>query len=75
MLFVSITEIEAAINFWRSKSPSQGESLILCPEASALAKPYASLILQGAQRISVNHLDAQALSAWQMYMQFQNKPL
>ena len=75
MLFVSITEIEAAINFWRSKSPSQGESLILCPEASALAKPYASLILQCAQRISVNHLDAQALSAWQMYMQFQNKPL
>jgi len=75
MLFVSITEIEAAINFWRSKSPSQGESLILCPEASALAKPYALLILQGAQRISVDHLDAQALSAWQMYMQFQNKTL
>ena len=75
MLFVSITEIEAAINFWRSKSPSQGESLILCPEVSALAKPYALLILQGAQRISVDHLDAQALSAWQMYMQFQNKPL
>lgn len=75
MLFVSITEIEAAINFWRSKSPSQGESLILCPEASALAKPYALLILQGAQRISVDHLDAHALSAWQMYMQFQNKPL
>ena len=75
MLFVSITEIEAAINFWRSKSPSQGESLILCPEASALAKPYALLILHGSQRISVDHLDAQALSAWQMYMQFQNKPL
>jgi hypothetical protein len=61
MLFISLTELESAINFWRNKSPSIGESLILSKEASALAKPYAVLILHGAQRISVDNLDSEAL--------------
>ena len=57
MLFISIQDLEFAINFWRNKSPSQGEALQLCPQASALAKPYALMIIQGAQRMPLDMLD------------------
>ncbi len=63
MLFVTIQELEAAINYWRSQSPSEGDELRLCLEASALAKPYALMIVQGAQRMPVDVLDEQARSA------------
>jgi hypothetical protein len=57
MLFVSIQELEAAINYWRDQSPSRGDELILSKEASSLAKPYALMIIQGAQRIPLDMLD------------------
>jgi hypothetical protein len=68
MLFITLPELEDAINFWRNKSPSVGESLVLSKEASALAKPYAILIMQGAQRISIDNLDAKELDAWNKYL-------
>jgi hypothetical protein len=67
MLFVTIQELEAAINYWRSRSPSEGDELRLCPEASALAKPYALMIVQGAQRVPVDVLDELARSAIQKF--------
>ena len=67
MLYVSIQELEAAINYWRSQSPAEGEELRLCPEASALAKPYALMIVQGAQRIPVDVLDDLARVAIQKF--------
>jgi hypothetical protein len=67
MLFVTIQELEAAINYWRSQSPSEGDELRLCPEAAALAKPYALMIVQGAQRIPVDVLDELARSAIQQF--------
>ena len=60
MLFITIQELEAAINYWRSQSPAVGEELHLCPEASALAKPYALMIVQGAQRVPMDVLDEAA---------------
>ena len=68
MLYVTIQELEAAINHWRSQSPSEGEELRLSPEASALAKPYALMIIQGAQRIPVDVLDELAQSAVQKFI-------
>ncbi len=68
MLFVSIQELEAAINYWRSQSPASGEELHLCLEASALAKPYALMIVQGAQRVPEDVLDEVAKSAIQKYL-------
>jgi hypothetical protein len=68
MLFISLPELEAAINFWRSKSPSVGDALELCPEVSALAKPYAVSIIQGAQRVAVDYLDPKARDAWSGYL-------
>jgi hypothetical protein len=37
---------------------------------SALAKPYAVLIIQGAQRLAIDYLDPKALAAWNGYLQF-----
>jgi hypothetical protein len=68
MLFLSIQELEAAINYWRSQSPALGEELHLCPEAGALAKPYALMIVQGAQRVPMDILDETAKSAIQGYL-------
>ena len=30
MLYVTIQELEAAINYWRNQSPAEGEELRLC---------------------------------------------
>jgi Protein of unknown function (DUF3717) len=67
MLFLTIQELEAAINYWRGQSPSEGDELRLCPEAAALAKPYALMIVQGAQRVPVDVLDDLARSAIQIF--------
>ena len=68
MLFVTIQELEAAINFWRNQSPALGDELSLCAEASALAKPYALMILQGSQRIPLDVLDEAARIAIQNFI-------
>jgi len=68
MLYVTIQELEAAINYWRNQSPAEGEELRLCLEASALAKPYALMIVQGAQRVPLDVLDESARSAIQQFM-------
>lgn len=68
MLFISIQDIEAAINYWRSQSPAFGEELHLCLEASALAKPYALMIVQGAQRMPMDVLDETAKMAIEAYL-------
>lgn len=62
-MFVTIQELEAAINYWRNQSPSSGDALQLCDEASALAKPYAMMIVQGAVRVPLDVLDEAARSA------------
>jgi hypothetical protein len=68
MLFITIQELEAAINYWRSQSPAAGEELHLCPEAAALAKPYALMIVQGAQRFPMDVLDEVARLAIQKFL-------
>lgn len=65
---ISIHEIEAAINFWRARSPSSGDELKLCQEASALSKPYAMLIVQKRNAVAVEGLDPRAREAWENYV-------
>ncbi len=67
MLYISMLELEAAINYWRSQSPAGGEELCLCPEAAALAKPYALMIIQGSQRVPMDVLDGAAQAAIQQF--------
>lgn len=68
MLFITIQELEAAINYWRNHSPALGDELQLCPEAAALAKPYALMIIQGSQRVSIDVLNTNAQSAIESYL-------
>lgn len=68
MLFITIQDLEAAINYWRSQSPAVGEELHLCPEAAALAKPYALMIVRGSQRVPTDVLDEVARLAIQKFL-------
>ncbi|QWD87024.1 DUF3717 domain-containing protein [Polynucleobacter paludilacus] len=74
MLFITIQELEAAINYWRSQSPAAGEELALCLEATALAKPYALMIVQGSQRMPTDVLDEGARLALQGYFKATKNP-
>jgi hypothetical protein len=67
-MFVSIQELEAAINYWRNQSPASGDALQLCAEAAALAKPYAMMIVQGSARIPLDVLDETARSALKEFL-------
>ena len=69
---ISIQELEAAINFWRARSPASGDELVLCKEASALSKPYALLIVQRQNTLTRDGLDAFAQQAWDSYVRLKN---
>lgn len=60
---LTLTELEAAINFWRQRSPSVGEELRLCPEASSLATPYALMIIERRKELTVAELSERAQGA------------
>jgi hypothetical protein len=66
---ITLPEIESAINFWRQRSPSVGEELRLCREASSLATYYARMIIEHRQSLPISELSdtaQQALSEWQV---------
>ena len=74
--FISLPEIEAAINFWRQRSPSVGEELRLCQEASSLATPYALMIIERRTQLEVLQLSDKAqaaLLAWHTSLSGQPK--
>jgi hypothetical protein len=60
---ISITDLEAAINYWRQMHPSEGEELRLTRTAAALAEPYAMMIMTQRQRLSIEQLDLEARQA------------
>ncbi len=59
----TLTDLEAAINFWRNRIPSQGEEQALCPQASALAEPYALMIFNAQHEIAADTLGHEAQAA------------
>jgi hypothetical protein len=64
---LSLTELESAINFWRQRSPSIGEELRLCAEASSLATPYALMIIERRKQLDTAELSERAqaaIAAW-----------
>ncbi|MDH4401514.1 MAG: DUF3717 domain-containing protein [Burkholderiaceae bacterium] len=62
-ILLTLTELESAINFWRQRSPSVGEELRLCPEASSLATPYALMIIERRKDIEISALSERAQAA------------
>ncbi|MEO6984569.1 MAG: DUF3717 domain-containing protein [Paralcaligenes sp.] len=64
----TLAEMESAINYWRVRSPSAGEELCLCPQASALAEPYALMIFNAQREVAsdaLNEAAKGALAAWE----------
>lgn len=64
---ITLPELEAAINFWRQRSPSVGEELRLCMQASSLATPYALMIIERRAQMPVTEMSEKAqaaLSEW-----------
>ncbi len=60
---ISITDLEAAINYWRQTHPSEGEELRLTQKAAALAEPYAMMIMTRRHLLSIEPLDLEAQEA------------
>ncbi|SDV48507.1 DUF3717 domain-containing protein [Chitinasiproducens palmae] len=65
---ITITDIEAAINFWRQRSPSVGDEMRLCAPAGDLARCYALMIVNGWEAVSADQLEPAAHQAWQGYL-------
>jgi hypothetical protein len=68
---LTLTDLEQAINFWRTRHPSTGEEQKLCPEANALATPYAQMIVLHLKQIEVESLSDQAQGALTLWRQLQ----
>lgn len=62
---ISLPELEQAINYWRVLSPSVGEEARLCPEAAALATPYALMIFTQQREIPPSDLSESARAAYE----------
>jgi hypothetical protein len=71
---IDITQLEAAINYWRAQLPSYGDEMKLCQQANALSKPYALMIVQRRKTLPLNELEPNALMAYQSYDLLMNGP-
>jgi len=58
-----ITDLEAAINWWRERAPSP-DGISTAPEVSALAEAYAIAALSRTAELDASTLAPQALQAW-----------
>ncbi len=60
---IHITDIEAAINFWRDKKPSP-DGVTLAPEIRALAEVYALMVYYREDVAAENGFPSKAYDAW-----------
>jgi hypothetical protein len=64
---ITLTDLEEAINYWRTVRPSLGEERALSREVNALAAVYALMIYNRAKTVSFETLDdaaKQLLNSW-----------
>jgi hypothetical protein len=64
---LTLTELEKAINYWRTLRPSTGEERALSPEVNALATVYAMMIFNRVKSVPLDTFDAtsqQLLETW-----------
>jgi uncharacterized protein len=66
MAGIHITDIEAAINYWRGKKPST-DGVTLAPELRALAEVYAMLVFQHADEVDEALFPPEATAAWRAW--------
>ncbi len=63
---IHITDIEAAINYWRERSPSP-DGITLAPELRALAEVYALMVFHREDEVGVAGFPTKAMAAWQTW--------
>jgi uncharacterized protein len=63
MAAIHITDIEAAINWWRTRSPSP-DGITACPEVRALAEVYALMVYYHDSGCDEDAMPARARDAW-----------
>ena len=63
MAGIHITDIEAAINWWRARSPSP-DGITACPEVRALAEVYALLVYYRETQADEDTMPRDARAAW-----------
>ncbi len=63
MAGLHITDIESAINWWRSRSPSP-DGITACPEVRALAEVYALMVYHRESECDEHRMPAAARAAW-----------
>jgi predicted Fe-S protein YdhL (DUF1289 family) len=63
MAAIHITDIEAAVNFWRARSPSP-DGVTLAPELRALAEVYALMVYHHEDEVAEQGFPAEAWAAW-----------
>ena len=66
MAAIHITDIEAAINHWRSSAPST-DGLTLAPPLRALGEVYAGMVYRREEEIEEGSLPPAASEAWQAW--------
>jgi predicted Fe-S protein YdhL (DUF1289 family) len=63
---IHITDIEAAINYWREKKPSP-DGITLAPELRALAEVYALMVFHHEDEAAEKGFPAAAFAAWKAW--------
>ncbi len=66
MTHIHITDLESAINYWRTKAPSS-DGLILSAPTRALAEVYAVMALAQSSEVDPAHMSPEALAAWEAW--------
>ena len=60
---IHITDLEAAINWWRSRRPSE-DGISACAEVRALAEVYAVMVYFKESEMPVQQLSERAYAVW-----------
>lgn len=63
---IHITDIEAAINYWRDKKPSP-DGVTLAPELRALAEVYALMVFYHEDEADEKSFPPKAMAAWRAW--------
>lgn len=58
---ILLTDLEAAINYWRQQRPATGEECALSPEVNVLANVYALMIVEHLYEMTTTAIDKEAL--------------
>lgn len=66
MAGIHITDIEAAINWWRRRSPSL-DGISACPEVRTLAEVYGLMVYYRRSHVDEHGMPPDAMAAWQSW--------